>query len=290
MNGDASIDRIVERVIARIREKTDAAETNLDGRSCVDCSTPGECVSVCPTTTAFILREGADRLSHRPGAAGEVPADIAGMIDHTILKADATRAELEKLLDEAKSYGFASVCVNPCWVRLCRESLRHTKVLVCTVVGFPLGANTTETKAFETRRACYDGAREIDMVINVGALKSGDPCFVERDIRTVVESAGAGVTVKVILENAYLTREEKILGCRAAMKARADYVKTSTGFGPSGATADDVRLMRELVGPGMGVKAAGGIRTRDDAEEMIRAGATRVGASASIAIVKGDES
>ena len=289
MNEDAAIDRIVEQVLARLREKT-GTESNLDGRSCVDCSTPGECASVCPTTTASILREGVDRLSHRPGASGEVPGDIAGMIDHTILKADATRAELEKLLDEAKRFGFASVCVNPCWVRHCSESLRQTRVLVCTVVGFPLGANASETKAFETRRACYDGAKEIDMVINVGALKSGDPGFVERDIRAVVESAGAGVTVKVILENAYLTREEKILGCRAAIHARADYVKTSTGFGPTGATVDDVRLMKEVVGPGMGVKAAGGIRTRDDAEEMIRAGATRVGASASVAIVKGDGS
>ncbi|MFH1276845.1 MAG: deoxyribose-phosphate aldolase [Candidatus Eisenbacteria bacterium] len=217
-----------------------------------------------------------------------MPRDIARMIDHTILRADATRGEVDKLLEEAKRHRFASVCINPCWVKHCRDALYGTDVKVCTVVGFPLGANATETKAFEARRACYDGAEEIDMVINVGALKSGDPVLVERDIRAVVESAGPRRAVKVILENAYLTREEKIAGCRASLRAKAGYVKTSTGFGPTGATVEDVRLMREAVGPRMGVKAAGGIRTRGDAEEMIRAGATRVGASASVAIVKGE--
>ena len=191
------------------------------------------------------------------------------MIDHTILKADATRDELDKLLEEAKRHRFASVCVNPCWVKHCREALYGTDVMVCTVVGFPLGANTTETKAFETRRACYDGAEEIDMVINVGALKSGDTALVERDIRAVVESAGPRAKVKVILENAYLTREEKIAGCRAASRAKADYVKTSTGFGPTGATVEDVRLMREVVGPRHGRQGGGGDphprrRGRDD--------------------------
>lgn len=289
MSEEAAIDRIVERVLARLRERGEGGEANLDGRSCVVCATPGSCVTLCPRTTDSIFRVGADRLSQAPPGREDVPRDIARMIDHTILRADAARGDLVKLLDEAKRHRFASVCVNPCWVKLCREALHGTGVKVCTVVGFPLGANATETKAFETRRACYDGAEEIDMVINVGALKSGDTNFVERDIRAVVESAGPRATVKVILENAYLSREEKIAGCGAALRAKADYVKTSTGFGPTGATVDDVRLMRETVGPRMGVKAAGGIRTRGDAEEMIRAGATRVGASASVAIVKGDE-
>lgn len=289
MNEDAAIDRIVEQVLARLREKT-GTESNLDGRSCVDCSTPGECASVCPTTTASILREGVDRLSHRPGASGEVPGDIAGMIDHTILKADATRAELEKLLDEAKRFGFASVCVNPCWVRHCSESLRQTRVLVCTVVGFPLGANASETKAFETRRACYDGAKEIDMVINVGALKSGDDALVRRDIEAVVVAARGQARVKVILETALLSKEEIIKASLLAKMAGADFVKTSTGFGGGGATVEDIALMRETVGPEMGVKASGGINDRDTAEAMVAAGATRIGASASVAITTGQKS
>jgi deoxyribose-phosphate aldolase len=287
MSGDPSIDRIVERVLARLGAQA-GTEPNLDGRSCAICGNPGECAALCPRTTASIVQEGATRVSKAPGGADAVPPDLAGTIDHTILRPNATRAEVEKLVDEARRHRFASVCVNPCWVKLCRESLEGSGVLVCTVVGFPLGANTSETKAFETRRACYEGAQEIDMVINIGALKSGDAPSVERDIRAVVESAGARVTVKVILENAYLTREEKIRGCEAALRARAGFVKTSTGFGPSGATVDDVRLMREVVGPRMGVKAAGGIRSRSDAEEMIRAGANRIGASASVAIVKGE--
>ncbi|MBN1825741.1 MAG: deoxyribose-phosphate aldolase [Candidatus Eisenbacteria bacterium] len=229
-----------------------------------------------------------DRLSNR-GSANGVPADLARAIDHTVLKATITRKDIDALLAEAKAHRFASVCVNPCWVPVCRDALRGTDVLVCTVIGFPLGANSPETKAFEARRACYEGAQEVDMVLNVGALKGGDLKLVEQDIRGVVESVGPRVVVKVILETAYLTREEKIQACRAAMSARAHFVKTSTGFGPSGATAEDVRLMRETVGPGMGVKASGGIRTRDDAEEMLRAGASRIGASASVAIVQGEE-
>jgi len=287
LSDQGSIDRIVEAVLARLRERT-GDEANLDGRCCGDCATPGCCASVCPTTTASILSEGADRLSNTLGAPGGMPQDIARFIDHTILKPNATRAEIEHLLDEAKRHLFASVCVNPCWVKMCREALEGTDVLVCTVVGFPLGADAMETKAFETRRACYDGAQEIDMVLNVGALKSGETEWVEKDIRAVVESSGPRATVKVILENAYLDREEIVRGCQASLRAGADYVKTSTGFGPSGATVDDVRLMREVVGTKLGVKAAGGIRNRTDAEDMIRAGATRIGASASVAIVKGD--
>jgi deoxyribose-phosphate aldolase len=284
MSDDGSIDRIVEKVLARLGRSGGEAP-NLDGRSCASCAVPGQCASLCPETTARIVREGANRVSSAPGA-GSVPKNLAPLIDHTILRADATRAEIETLVDEAKRFRFASVCVNPCWARLCRDALDGTGILVCTVVGFPLGANAPLTKAFETRRACFDGAEEIDMVINVGALKSREDAFVEKEIRGVVESAGAGVTVKVILETAYLDNDEKVRACRAALRARAAFVKTSTGFGPSGATVEDVRLMRETVGPRMGVKAAGGIRSRSDAEEMIRAGASRIGASASVAIVK----
>jgi len=287
VNQDAAIDKIVEEVLARLCGQPEG-KANLDGRTCAICATPGLCASLCPETTGSILSEGAARVSNLQGGAASIPADIARTIDHTLLKPDATKEQIEKLLEDAKSYGFASVCVNPFWVRMCRDALYGTRTLVCTVIGFPLGANSTETKAFEARRACYDGATELDMVINVGALKSGDVDFVERDIRTVVESAGASAKVKVILENTYLTHEEKVAACLAARRAQADYVKTSTGFGPSGATVEDVRLMREVVGPKMGVKAAGGIRTRGDAEEMIRAGASRIGASASVAIVKGE--
>ena len=287
MTDDPRMERIIEEVLLRLGRQEEA-EKNLDGHSCVGCDTPGQCASVCPETTRSVVGAGVDRLSNR-GSANGVPADLARTIDHTVLKATVTREEIDKLIDEAKAHLFASVCVNPCWVRACRDGLRGTAVKVCTVIGFPLGANTPETKAFEARRACYEGAEEVDMVLNVGALKGGDLALVEKDIRGVVESVGPRTTVKVILETAYLTREEKIAACRAAMRARAHYVKTSTGFGPSGATAEDVRLMRETVGPGMGVKASGGIRTRDDAEEMIRAGASRIGASASVAIVQGEE-
>ncbi len=286
MSDPESIERVVEKVLARLAEGQ-GSERNLDGRSCVICPTPGECFSLCPRTTESIVREGAARVSIASGA-GAVPKDFVKAIDHTILRPNATRSDIDKLLEEAKKYRFASVCVNPCWVKRCREALGGTGVLVCTVVGFPLGANTSETKAFETRRACYEGAQEIDMVINVGALKSGDTGLVERDIRAVVESAGPRIVVKVILENAYLTREEKVRACEAALRARAGFVKTSTGFGPTGATVEDVRLMREVVGKKMGVKAAGGIRSRSDAEEMLRAGANRIGASASVAIVRGE--
>ena len=286
MSQDTSIDRIVEAVLARLGE--DGGSVNLDGNSCSTCSEPGGCVSHCPETTNAIVQEGVDRVSWVCRENECVPADIAGTIDHTILKANATREQVESLIVEAKQHKFASICVNPCWAKMCRDALFGTGVKVCVVIGFPLGANTSETKSFEARKACYDGATEVDMVINIGALKAGDVSYVERDIRAVVESVGPGVMVKVIIETAYLTREEKIQACRAARNARADYVKTSTGFGPSGATVEDIRLMREVVGPGMGVKASGGIKTRSDATDMLRAGATRVGASASVAIVKGE--
>ncbi|MFQ5707329.1 MAG: deoxyribose-phosphate aldolase [bacterium] len=211
--------------------------------------------------------------------------DLAKLIDHTLLKPEATQDQISKLCDEAVRYGFASVCVNPTWVRFCREQIRGSGVLVCAVIGFPLGATTTAAKAFETRHAVQEGADEIDMVINIGRLKSGDYDLVEKDIGAVVEAAGRRAHVKVILETCYLTDEEKIQGSLLAKAAGAAFVKTSTGFGKSGASLGDVALMRKVVGTEMGVKAAGGIRDYENAMRMVQAGATRIGASASVAIV-----
>lgn len=211
---------------------------------------------------------------------------MAPMIDHTLLKPEATEAQIKQLCDEAKQFGFASVCVNPTYAKLCAALLAGTAVRVCIVVGFPLGANLTEVKAFEAQQAIRDGATEVDMVINVGALKNGDNVQVERDIAEVVRvSHEAGALVKVIIEAALLTDEEKVKACQLAQSAGADFVKTSTGMGPGGATVHDVALMRQTVGPHMGIKAAGGIRTLQDALAMINAGATRIGASASVKIV-----
>jgi deoxyribose-phosphate aldolase len=212
---------------------------------------------------------------------------IAGLIDHTLLKPEATHGDIRRVCEEALKYGFASVCVNPSNVALTADLLRGSKVRVCTVAGFPLGATLSRVKVFEAEQAIRLGAREIDMVINVGALKSGDYRTVEDDIRAVVDAChGARAICKVILECALLTNDEKVRACHAAKNAGADFVKTSTGFGPNGATIEDVRLMRGTVGPEMGVKAAGGIRTFADLKKMIEAGATRVGASASVKIIE----
>ena len=207
-------------------------------------------------------------------------------IDHTLLKQDATVEQINRLLSEAKDYDFASVCVNPCWVAHAKSGLENTDVKVCTVVGFPLGATTSAVKAFETKEAIQNGADEIDMVINVGALKSGNVDLVESDIRAVVEASGDKL-VKVIIEACLLTDEEKVQACQLAQKAGADFVKTSTGFSTGGATLPDVKLMRQTVGPDMGVKAAGGARSYADAVAFVEAGATRIGTSSGVAILKG---
>jgi len=213
--------------------------------------------------------------------------DWAGLIDHTLLKPDANENEIKRLCEEAAQYHFASVCVNPTWVRACACHLQGSGVPVCTVIGFPLGATLPDVKAYEARRAIMDGAREVDMVINVGALKSGDDCLVEHDIRSVVEVAHEyGVTCKVIIETALLTDDEKVRACEAARKARADFVKTSTGFSKGGATVADVALMRRVVGSALGVKASGGVKSIDDARAMIEAGATRIGASVGVKIAQ----
>ena len=208
-------------------------------------------------------------------------------IDHTLLKPDASQEQIETLIEEAKKYDFASVCVNPTWVSFAAQALKGTDVKVCTVIGFPLGANTPELKAFETSDAIQNGANEIDMVINIGSLKSQNFDLVEKDIRAVVEAA-KGTLVKVIIETCLLTDDEKVKACQIAQKAGADFVKTSTGFSTGGATVADVALMRKTVGPDMGVKASGGARSYEDALAFIKAGATRIGASSGVAIMEGD--
>lgn len=213
--------------------------------------------------------------------------NVAKMIDHTLLKADATKDQIEKICAEAKEYNFASVCVNPAWVKLSSDLLNGTEVKVCTVIGFPLGASTPETKAYETKNAIENGATEVDMVINIGALKGGDNELVERDIRAVVDAAKGKALTKVIIETCLLTEEEKVRACELSVKAGADFVKTSTGFSTGGATAEDIALMRKTVGPEIGVKASGGVRSAEDAQKMIDAGATRIGTSSGAAIVNG---
>lgn len=215
--------------------------------------------------------------------------NMARFIDHTLLKADSTKEEIIQLCKEAKQYQFKTVCVNPFWVKTAAEQLRGTEVGVATVVGFPLGATSTFTKVAETRDAIAAGATEIDMVINIGALKSNDEMTVYQDIRQVVRAAEGQAAVKVIIETGYLSDEEKKRACMIAKEAGADFVKTSTGFGPGGATVEDIQLMREAVGPQIGVKASGGVRDFETAKAMIEAGATRIGASAGVAIVKGEK-
>lgn len=213
--------------------------------------------------------------------------DYVKMIDHTLLKTDAQKKDLDKLLLEAKKYNFMSVCVSPIWVKYAAEQLKDTNVKVCTVIGFPQGATPTEVKVFETKNAIENGATEVDMVIPVGVLKDKDYIAVENDIRAVVEAAKSKALTKVIIETCLLTDEEKIMACKLSKSAGADFVKTSTGFSTAGATVKDIRLMRETVGEQMGVKASGGVRSREDADAMIKAGATRIGTSNGVKIVEG---
>ena len=236
-----------------------------------------------------VLIAGADRLASTLGIA---PTDksLAHTIDHTLLKPDATQDQIAQLCFEARKHGFASVCINSAHVKLCADLLKGSGVPVCTTIGFPLGATPTDVKVFEAQQAIHDGATELDMVINVGALKSHEYELVRGDIAAVARACHAGNAIlKVIIEAAFLTDEEKVIACQLAKVAEADFVKTSTGFGPSGATPEDVALMRRVVGPSMGVKAAGGIRTYADAQKMIAAGASRIGASASVKIIQGAE-
>jgi deoxyribose-phosphate aldolase len=239
----------------------------------------------CPGRLQGVLDAGASRIGLY--ATGGAPDVVSSMIDHTLLKPDASKAEIEKLCREAAEFRFATVCVNPAWVATAASLLRGKGVGVCSVVGFPLGATTADVKHYETRRAIYDGANEIDMVINIGALKSGDLRTVERDIEAVVEPCRqCGVISKVIIEAALLTDDEKVTACSLSKAAGADFVKTATGFASGGATAADVALMRRVVGADMGVKAAGGVRDLEGLKAMVAAGATRVGASAGVKIVQ----
>lgn len=251
-----------------------------------ECLGMGHCATLIPQKVQAVIEAGADRVGS--GLGNRITGrEVGAMIDHTLLKPDATREEVLHLCEEARTHSFASVCVNPAWVRTAAEALRGSGVKVCTVVGFPLGATTTITKVMETRDAVANGADEIDMVINIGALKNGQDDLVESDIREVVLSAG-GRLVKTILETALLSDDEVVRACHLARRAGVDFVKTSTGFGPGGATAHHVALMRRTVGRNIGVKASGGIRDFETAQKMIEAGATRIGASASVKIVKGE--
>ncbi len=249
------------------------------------CSTCGGCSTKRAEDVRALREIGLDRIAQLAGNDAP-PADIAPLIDHTLLKADATKDDLIKVCSEAKKYGFATVCVNAANIRLVAGELRGSQVKPIAVIGFPLGAGTPHAKAFETKDAIRNGAAEIDMVINIGALKSKDYAAVLNDICAVVDAA-RDVPVKVIIEAGALNREEKIISCTLAKVAGAAFVKTSTGFGPGGATTEDIALMRQIVGPEMGVKASGGVRTTEDAKKLIGAGATRLGASASVAIVTG---
>jgi deoxyribose-phosphate aldolase len=274
----------VQRLVQIIVEELAAASAPRSGAP-ARCDCHAVLYECCPDRLRGVLEAGATRLGLH--ASGGAAGGVATMIDHTLLKPDATRTEIEALCREAAEYRFASVCVNPTWVADCARLLRATPVRVCSVVGFPLGATTPDTKHYETRRAIFDGAQEIDMVINIGALKSGDLRVVERDIEAVAAPCReAGVLSKVIIEAALLTDDEKVTACTLAKAAGADYVKTSTGFGPGGATAADVALMRRVVGEEMGVKAAGGVRDLEGLKAMVAAGATRIGASAGVRIVQ----
>lgn len=278
------VEQITREVVAMLRVQQDSSVCTLAmGGTCSSCML---CVEKRPALVQQFVDAGAVRLGAAPGLV-RVPAGVAQYIDHTLLKPEATADQIATLCAEAREHHFAAVCVNPCNIRQCTELLRGSGVHVCSVVGFPLGATLPEVKAYETERVIWDGATEVDMVINIGALKGGDYALVQRDIEAVVHVAHRHrALAKVIIEAALLTDDEKVKACTLAKAARADYVKTSTGFGPGGATLHDVDLMRRTVGPEMGVKAAGGIRDYETAQKMITAGATRLGASAGVKILR----
>jgi deoxyribose-phosphate aldolase len=296
MNNQGELDRLVDEITRRVKDKLAVVGSSAESKIQPGCQSPegGAACDTCRGCHVFRGDEvrkyvdfGIARIA--AGVGHDRPAsDIAPLIDHTLLKPDATRDELKKLCDEAKRFGFATVCVNAVNVRFCAAQLQGSSTKPIAVVGFPLGAQTPSAKGYEAREAVRNGAQEIDMVINIGALKSKDYALVLEDITAVV-CASAPKPVKVILETALLNREQKIIACSLSKVGGAAFVKTSTGFGPGGATPDDIALMREVVGPDMGVKASGGVRTEDDARKMLAAGANRLGASASVSIVSGDK-
>ena len=270
---NGNYEKLVEQITDLVLSKLDGGENDY-------------CPSFCRADVERIVDAGASRIGIVLGETATAH-DWASLIDHTLLKPEATETDIKKLCNEAIQFGFASVCVNPSWVKKASEFLRGTSIPVCTVIGFPLGATLSDVKAYEARRAIFNGAREVDMVINIGALKSGDDCAVEDDIRAVSQAAHENeVLLKVIIETALLTDEEKVRACLAAKNAGADFVKTSTGFAKGGATAGDVALMRRTVGAALGVKASGGVKGIDDARAMFEAGATRIGASVGVKIAQ----
>ncbi len=279
-NGDFEqlVEQITEAIVARLNGDV------LDQAKLCGCTS--ECFNRCPERMHRIVDAGAARIGLALGEAASAK-DWTGLIDHTLLKPEASDEDIKRLCEEAARYRFASVCVNPTWVRAAACNLQGTGVPVCTVIGFPLGANLPDVKAYEARRAIFDGAREVDMVINIGALKSGDDCLVEHDIRSVAQAAHEyNAICKVIIETALLTDDEKVRACIAAKNAGADFVKTSTGFSKGGATVADVALMRRTVGSELGVKASGGVKGLEDARKMVEAGATRIGASVGVKIAQ----
>jgi deoxyribose-phosphate aldolase len=279
-NGDLEhlVEQITDVIVARLNGDADE-QAKLCG--CTD-----ECFNRCPERMHRIVDAGASRIGLVLGQTASA-RDWAGLIDHTLLKPDATDEDIRRLCEEAARFRFASVCVNPTWVRAASCHLHGTGIPVCTVIGFPLGATLSDVKAYEARRAIFDGAREVDMVINIGALKSGDDCAVEHDIHLVAQAAHeSNVLCKVIIETALLTDDEKVRASLAAKRAGADFVKTSTGFSTGGATVADIALMRQTVGSDLGVKASGGVKGLEDARKMVEAGATRIGASVGVKIAQ----
>lgn len=284
MYDQTTVQNIIEEITREVLLRLNQTQTNTHSAHC-NCK-DGSCVQNCAEQVNQVVNAGASRVSATLGIKPQSNS-VAGMIDHTLLKPDASQDQIAQLCYEAQKFSFASVCVNPSQVKLSAQLLKGSRVKVCTVVGFPLGATSASVKAYETQQAIRDGATEIDMVINIGALKSQDYKTVFEDIGTVVRTAHAGnAIVKVIIEAALLNDEEKVVASQLSKAAGADFVKTSTGFGPGGATLEDVALMRKVVGPTLGVKAAGGVGSLADAKAMIAAGATRIGASAGVKIVR----
>ncbi len=281
------MDRLVEIISQEVSRALQEQQTTITADqfdSCADCL--GQCVKECPDKIMAAITAGAERFTSNLGING-VNTQVAHFIDHTLLKPEATTQQISQLCHEALLYNFASVCVNPTHVKLAAQLLKNSEVKVCTVVGFPLGATSLQAKVSETEQALNDGATEIDMVINIGALKGKDNLMVEQDIAGVAQAAHKrGSLCKVIIETALLSTEEKVRACQLAKRAGADFVKTSTGFSSGGATIEDVALMRQTVGPVVGVKASGGIKTLSDAQNMVAAGATRLGASAGVKIIQ----
>lgn len=288
----AKVEQIVEVVAREVLIALAEQEQRVtlpDGDHCAEECAEGICVRTCFDNLGHVVSAGATRITSSLGTVPEDPS-VGRYVDHTLLKPDATSDQIAQLCYEARKYEFASVCINPTHVKLCADLLRGSPVKVCTVIGFPLGASSPEVKTFETETALRAGATEIDMVINIGALKARDYDLVAQDINGVVRMAhAAGALVKVIIETALLDNEEKVTACLLSKEAGADFVKTSTGFSGGGATIEDIALMRSVVGPEMGVKASGGVRTYEDAKNMVEAGATRIGASAGVKIVQGEK-